>query len=284
MGTLADNLECWRDGGHCLDGFTYDRISGASDAKTRIAWLNTQRPDMLNAEDWTPQPWEQLIKVLREMGHPHEAAKVAIEKQRMMRKAGKIGKRARFAPADTSYKAISHLLGWMRDVISGRVRNLLHCMSGALIGHGYDVTWAVVALIAVMGGAGCAYQKGYDRGYFGPTNAVIQMHYHDQCGAPGDRLASTGGAGLRPKRLWNDPACTPPEYTSFQPWLYSLDLILPVVNLGQDGDWAPMVANAQQQDLVWGQFLRALIIVEILFGWALTLLIAAVMTNLIKKD
>ncbi|MCW1985241.1 UNVERIFIED_ORG: hypothetical protein M2348_000973 [Sphingomonas sp. R1F5B] len=295
VGTLADGEAgdegaapaCWGGSEHILDGFTYDRISGASDAKTRIAWLKTQRPEQLTNNDWAPQPWEQLIKVLREMGHPHEAAKVAIEKQRMMRKAGKVGKPARFAAASTPMPAVTHLLAWMRDGISGRMRNMLHHLSGALIGHGYDVTWAMVALLAMMGGAGSAYQYGYENGYFGPTNAVIQMNYHNQCGAPGDVMDAPGQKGdiaARPKKHWNAAACTPPEYTSFQPWLYSLDLILPVVNLGQDSDWAPMVSNARQQDLWWGQALRALVIVEILFGWGLTLLIAAVMTNLIKKD
>jgi len=41
VGDLADDTDCWPGGGRLiLDGFTYDRISGAAtDAGTRTAWL-----------------------------------------------------------------------------------------------------------------------------------------------------------------------------------------------------------------------------------------------------
>ena len=52
-----------------LDGFTYDRFAGVAktDWLTRKAWLERQRPSHL-AEEFRPQPFEQLVKVLRGMG------------------------------------------------------------------------------------------------------------------------------------------------------------------------------------------------------------------------
>lgn len=77
----ASDDSCWPSGQLMIDGFRYDRIgAGPSNASRRIAWLRKQVPVQLGA-DFRPQPWEQLIKVLREMGHPDEARKVAIAKQ-----------------------------------------------------------------------------------------------------------------------------------------------------------------------------------------------------------
>jgi hypothetical protein len=51
-----------------LDNFTYDRLVGddACNAKLRKAWLERQPPEHLKAE-FRPQPFEQLVKVLRAM-------------------------------------------------------------------------------------------------------------------------------------------------------------------------------------------------------------------------
>ncbi|MCX7326536.1 MAG: hypothetical protein NTZ14_19435, partial [Hyphomicrobiales bacterium] len=40
---------------------------------------------------------------------------------------------------------------------------------------------------------------------------------------------------------WYYCADLPGEYTTFQPFLYSLDLILPLVELQQDKDWSPII-------------------------------------------
>ncbi len=69
-----------------LDGLTYDRFGDPTDvlASARIASLDLQQPKDLY-EAFKPQPWEQMIKVLRDMGHYKEARSVAIEKQVRLR-------------------------------------------------------------------------------------------------------------------------------------------------------------------------------------------------------
>jgi len=302
-GTLVDNerdenhqlkphlAQCWKDGRHLLDGFRYDRIIGPCDAATRIAWLDRQEESQLTAQDWAPQPWEQLIHVLRDMGHPHEAAKVGIEKQRRMRRAGKIGKTPRWQTANGPWQALRNLgtyaLGWA----SCAVKNTLHRLSGHLIGYGYARVRLLLWMLLLFPLAGWAYSIGYTQGYLGPTSAPIMLRYHDLCGAPGDHrptaLPATNPHQPRihlAKLHWSEPACTPPEYTSFNPWLYSLDLILPVVNLAQDGDWSPLVADERGNTLWPGAALRWLMWFEILFGWVATLFLAAQMGGLIKRD
>ncbi len=111
-GSLCDDDASWKAASKrlVLDGFTYGRIAGIAptNAATRIAWLDLQVPWHLG-EEFRPQPWEQLITVLRAMGHPGEARAVAVEKQRRLRKAGRLPRGAR----------------------------PFHWLYGALVGYGY---------------------------------------------------------------------------------------------------------------------------------------------------
>jgi hypothetical protein len=70
-----------------LDGATYESFSGdlsGRDAKWWIGWLAKQ-PDPHRTSDFKPQPYEQLAKVLRSMGHETEAKEILIEKRKLQR-------------------------------------------------------------------------------------------------------------------------------------------------------------------------------------------------------
>ena len=87
VGILCDDARSWpAKGGLGLDGFAYEAIAPGSpiSAKERIEWLGRQ-------ESFRPQPYEQLIRVLRKMGHEREARKIAIAKQKALRKSGALG-------------------------------------------------------------------------------------------------------------------------------------------------------------------------------------------------
>jgi hypothetical protein len=92
VGSLADDEASWpRTGRLFPDGFVYERISDAppedditgepvthspKDAGTRLRWLDRQR-------QFTPQPYRQLAKVLRESGDEEGAKEVLFQmKQR----------------------------------------------------------------------------------------------------------------------------------------------------------------------------------------------------------
>lgn len=96
---LADDLRSWpEEGVLILDGFQYGSINGEPpivDAKSRLKWLALQ-PAKNKNYGFRPQPYEQLVKVLRAMGHGEDARAIAIAKQQEMRKArrwpGRFGK------------------------------------------------------------------------------------------------------------------------------------------------------------------------------------------------
>ena len=235
--------------GLILDGFHYDRIvDGPTDAATRIAWLQRPLTQDLVDQSFRPQPWEQVIKVLRDMGHDADARAVAVAKQEAMRVAGKFNG-----------------IGW-----------LLHGLYGVFAGYGYKPLRTVFAMALVfLIGAG-VFMFAEAKGWIAPSSPIIhsQQTLIEACGQPqGHRLTT-----------WTICPKLPNEYTTFNPLMYSLDLILPLVDLQQDQDWAPLV-TINGQEWTWGRALiRIFMWFEILFGWAASLLLVAVLGNLVKKD
>ena len=57
----------------------------------RLTWLGLQ-PEK---DGYIPQPYEQLIAVLRQMGHEHQIAKIAIAKQKGLYERGDLGWRGK---------------------------------------------------------------------------------------------------------------------------------------------------------------------------------------------
>lgn len=158
VGDLADDLASWplRDkDGHerlILDGFTYDRISGSfTDARQLLAWLG-------RGNGWRgvfhPQPYEQLGKVLGEMGHAEDRRRVLMKRAELQNKAAR-ARVERFAALRRP---------WMRvgDWISRH-----------LIGYGYK-PWRSLrgALVLIVLGWVVAWQAWHE-GSFAPNSDVI---------------------------------------------------------------------------------------------------------------
>jgi hypothetical protein len=250
VGSLADAPPRIEKGNLTLDGLTYKRIYAGSptQAKTRIDWLQRQQEFDLG-EEFKPQPWEQLIKVLREMGHTSDANAVAMAKQDALREAGKI-------------KGILYPLHWFY---------------GSLAGYGYQPLRTVVAMLVVFLFSGLHYQRAAELGLMGPTSAIIQSNT--------EIANACGNLANHRETQWTQCGALPQEYTTFSPYWYSADLILPLVDLQQEKDWSPIVMKDDGKTPIWaGAFIRWLMWFEILFGWIASALLVAVLGNLVKKD
>ena len=71
------------------------------------------------------------------------------------------------------------------------------------------------------------------------------------------------------------------EYTTFNPFMYSLDVILPIVDLQVEKDWGQYVA---MKDGTLNDFTRWLMWFEILFGWIYSLILVAILSGLAKNE
>lgn len=189
------------------------------------------------------------------MGHDGEARALAIQFEQQRRKAG---------------------------VITG-ARGLWHDVYGAMAGYGHRPMRLLRWMVAVWLISALFYQNAADLKVMAPTNPLV--------------FENPDYANCRPRagspNSWTDSKlCNGPnEYTTFQPLMYSLDLILPLVDLQQDKDWAPMVTRATTADpagetetFPLGQFIRVVMWLEILFGWVASLIFVAIFSGLIKKS
>jgi hypothetical protein len=250
-GALNDDARSWEQfDGYVLDHFRYERLVGIEHTKParRIYWLQRQVYDPMRP-DLRPQPWEHLAKVLRDMGHDEEARKIAIAKQARQRKAWRITD----------------------------IRRPLHWLYGLLAGYGYRPFWTVCWMAGTWLLFGTAFAIGGNFGWFGPSSPLIHKNP--------DIVENCAKDSGNPQFNWTTCTHVPPAYTTFQPYSYSLDLILPLVDLQQEKDWAPMVVQADGlTPLEGGIWLRRLVWLEILFGWGMSLLLVAVIGNLVKKD
>lgn len=250
--SISDSKYTWNGENFSYDlhGLTYTIFVSNSplDSESRKKWLLKQKYKDDN-EKFFAQPWEQLIKVLREMGYPDQASEIAIAKQDTLRTEGKVK-------------------GWLRRP--------LHWIYGKLVGYGHRPQRMVYTMIFVCMFCALAFYCGRAHGMMGPSSPLIHASASfDHCGVRGD-----------PHQYdWTSVSCQmPPEYTSFQPFFYSLDLILPLVDLQQDSDWSPIVSNANGKTLWAGRALRWLMWFEILFGWVASLTLVAVVGRLVEKD
>jgi hypothetical protein len=267
---LVDTPESWPAPKHPsglknvihLDGFTYERFAGLAptEADIRRTWLKRQ-PASHVGRDFKPQPFEQLIKVLKSMGHPEEAKKLSIERQGLLteRRVRKWG-----AGPGASLRALGALL-W---AITG----------GLLIGHGYR-PMRVLIIMAIVGFAcGFYYERAAEKGVFAPRDSQVFL-------SP-DYAACRPDKWLTCNKITNGKFS---EYPEFNPWVYSFNVLLPVVDLQQEKSWGPMkvpvsleLGGYSLNVPDWGT--KAIMVAEVVFGWVASLLAIAAFSGLVKTE
>lgn len=291
VGHLVDDADAWGTD-LALDGFTYGTITrGAPTAATaRLAWLDKQRPDMSGLSDassgFCPQPWRQLQKVLREMGHTEDARQVAIAFEDRLRRADLIG----MSPADWWL--------WRKRLYRILARGF-HYGFGMLTGYGYRP----IRLLAWFFGVWLASAAFYwytvlpPRNVFAPSDPLVFQHADYAACVPGSDAANTEQAKsayalpapIKGAGNWYLCETLPQEYTGFSPLAYSLDVILPLVDLQQQKDWSPMIPTPKAvwwQELRgsgWKHITRMVVWAETLFGWLASLLLVAIVSGLTKR-
>jgi len=290
IGVLLDEPGAWGNQ-IVLDGFEYQSFGGeaSTNAATRLAWLDKQPEEHSGlGKDGTlfrPQPWQQLRRVLEGMGHAEEARQVAIAQEERIRRADLVGR----SPTDWG--------AWRRVPyrLTGRA---FHWSFGFLTGYGYRPIRLLTCFVAVWLICGALFWVAALKfGVFGPSNPLVfQNPNYAAClasgvTAPQERRASSGDAPEPTRGAGNWYLCQqlPEEYTGFSPLAYSLDVLLPFVDLQQQADWAPLTPTPlsspldEFRRLGWKQVTRLIVWLETLFGWVTGLLLAAIVSGLAKR-
>ncbi len=296
-----------------LDGFTYDRLAaGDHDAGTRKRWLNRQPPLHLGLE-FRPQPFEQLVKVYREMGHGREARAIAKFKESRLRRANFIklwhgtADRPRFARwlfGPNLFASALDILAWpfalaVRTFLHTPA-SILHALEWFIVGfgaaYGYGYVRLSLFLLALWLAGGALYTTAADQGGFSPSNPAIYLNKELQA---------------KCAKNWAQCPGAPPELPGFSPFTYSLDVMLPVPGLGQKRDWQPIggpdhPVKIALPTLFWlpendpnynkypdidmafrpigERTLDSIVRAQTLLSWAVLGLLVSMISGLIKKD
>lgn len=289
VGQLADDINAW---GEQLDlnGFVYGSIAGGAptDATTRLDWLGKQSAQHTRTDrkcvGFHPQPWRQLQKVLHGMGHVEDARQVAIGFEDRLREAGLIGQT---------------LAPWWspRALLVRPIKIGFHYLFGKLIGYGYRPLLLAGWMLSVWLLCAAIYWCAALQGVFAPSNPLVfQNSVYAACvpnssefKAELTKSTDAKSAPVRGAGNWYLCEKLREEYTGFSPLAYSLDVILPLVDLQQEHDWSTLTptphASWYEEFLDWDlkRVTRFVIWFEILFGWVSSLLLVAVVSGLTKR-
>jgi hypothetical protein len=229
-----------------LDGLTYSHFGDPSilSGDARNAFLHLQ-PNADLTGNFKPQPWAQMIKVLRETGHVAAAREVAIAFEEQRRKAGQIALIAR----------------------------PLHVLYGLLIGYGQRPMRLVGLMTVTWLLCGAFFWFVAEQGWFAPTQIGYVQNdaykacrpQHDgnwvKCGAPEytrfNALTYSLDLLLPLVGLQQDSSWTP---------------------IADKGPGTPAASY-----VTLGSIARLVMWFEILFGWAGSLLLASVLSGLAKR-
>lgn len=239
LGCIEDHgAQSWPKAGNLLmDGCTYASInSDGAGARDRLAWLARQDKPQL------PQPYEQLATALRRDGHVVDARKVL----RARENAG----RPRF---------LERPHAWLGNVLMD-----------LFVGHGYRLAGVLIATAVMLSLGTAVFDHAYDTGGMletqsgvrvAPTRATLANE------AAARRLAAA--TGTQPARADSARA-----YPRFQPFVYSVDAFLPIIELQQEKYWLP---SGRGEVRAWYWF-------HVAAGWVCSTFLVLGVTAMVKKD
>ncbi len=261
-----------------LDNFSYERFAELPEGCNPSfwkRWLERQPVKHLTSK-FRPNPYQQLAIVLEHMGHEEEAREVRIDRRERQRK---------FTlnhvpmPKDPFRAFIRHLTNFFRWV------------EKKVIGHGYRPGFAMIWLFAmVIIGTG-VYELAARSGIMTPTHPLI---FKEAVWEGKVENLPVGKAPLACRENWVYPknsisgicaASVASEYSTFNSFVYSLDIAIPVVNFRMEDDWSPRVVDWQSgEHEPYGWWVRTWEWFQIGAGWALSLLFVSAIGGVIRRD
>lgn len=263
VGVLVDDYVSWPDENRLrLNGFQYHGLANSpKDPAGRKKWLEA---GSYWKSEFFPQPYTQLAKALRELGHDADARIVLEERERLLKiEARNAIQKGKDSASPNGFPAILN-----------KVRCAFHYVFAdklleKLIGYGHRPFRSLIALVLLAVIAMVPAKYAYEAGDFAPNSAVIQTSL-------GWRLALPSS---NPAKVWSGKDQAGQDWETFSPIAYGIDVVVPIINFGQTDAWAPSTTRGR-----WGKTLWWLEWLLSTAGWIVTALGAAAITGLIRRD
>ncbi len=268
-GTFVDDKNSWPEKGLlCLRGAIYERFAGNSPttARERLDWLSRM-------PEFHPQPYRQLAKVFREAGQDQDARDVLYEMEWLRARDQKFKTAATVAHLrqggdDALPEQLERYHGKTRRVSVLRLlraqafKNVLNYAFDCVIGYGYKLERAGMWIVGMIALLSVLSSIGYHTGYMAPNSAPI--------------LVSNDWKDSTDAKDWMDTSAGRDWETFFAP-IYAADVILPLIDFGQESAWAPTTRGPL------GYILWAIRWPLKLMGWIIVSLTVATMTGVVQR-
>lgn len=284
VGALRDDVGSWQGCLPVLNGFRYDRIISEVSVADRLAWLagKFERPIeaavQMNgaplpwlvgagAKKFDPQPYSQLAIVLRAQGNADGAARVLVEREKRLRRAGYL--RAQAALDGSAAAVWPSILAMLKRPFDG--------LFGLVFGYGHQPVRALVAVLVIWVLCFWLYGAAYNAGQMAPNSDVV-LTSEAWLKAADEGCDKVKEADCEmPLSLWL-ASNTATDYETFSRGLYALDLFVPLDALGQESAWAPSKDRGALG--WWAYYLRWAVQMS---GWIITAVAAAALTGVIGR-
>ena len=228
---LADDPRRWPTR-FVVVGFTYDRFEKPQDSEVRRPWDHLARSDWLARQaTYDAGPYEQAARVFREHGYLSGAEEILIAQRRHARRA-----------------------------ITGRgapLRRALDVAYSTTVGYGYRprrVLWILAALLILVTISLEIPTAQATMRTTTSAGAVYSTH------GP----AAGTGPGPDPAAISRSDACGDGQVRCFNPVLYAIDTVVPLVSLEQRSTWYP------DPNVRGGAFMQWWLNAATLLGWLLS--------------
>ncbi len=259
-----------------LDNFSYERFAELPEgcnANFWKSWLERQAEKHLTKR-FRPNPYHRLADVLQKMGFEEEARSVRIEQRERQRLFARDHEPR---PKEAFPAFIRHLTVFWKHV------------EKLVVGHRYRPGFAVFWLLGLVFIGAAIYQTAALNGIMTPTHPLIFKET-----TKGFIPEACSKNWVYPEQSISDTCAkaVPSEYSTFNAFVYSLDVAIPVVNFRMEDDWSPRVVdwktgNAPKWSAFpkWGGWwVRSWEWVQILLGWAFSLLFVSAISGVIRRD
>jgi hypothetical protein len=241
VGMLSDDTSYWLGRANTLelDDFRYGQLDRD--------WLDWREGSMWlsRLHRYSAQPYLELARIERAMGRTRDARRLNIErhKARLSRQQVPLSPQRPSKRPKPAVRALNFLTRGVDRAV------------GLLIGWGYArwrlaVIWASLLFVAAI-----LFHWAGNHNIMRPSHPPLTLF--------GDAPESA--------------RCTP-EYPCFESFTYSLDVILPVVELEQRDNWYVDGGTTR------GRAVAIATVVLTLFGWGFATLLAASFTNVLKRE
>ncbi len=292
VGDLVDDLESWQEEAEAyLNGFEYEGFAGAKTltvAQSRERWLD-------KGATWRgtffPQPYTQLAKVLRSVGHDSDARKILAKREQLLHRDFRNRLRN---PQDGVKRNYVEWIG--RDILGAMYWLCDIFLLRMVIGYGHHPFRSLIVLVVLIVFATAPAHRAWKEGSFAPNSGPILVSDDWQALVESEENPAAVWAGDLPPATWDpvDPACAADaacrarswreaapgrDWETFNRYAYAVDVVIPIIDIGQTQAWAPSTTRGP-----WGYRLWWLKGVLTLLGWIVTALGAAAITGIIRRD